>query len=109
MKQPKSAVAVALPTIPTNSLNFNFTTTISGKGYKFNFMWCPTPGATTTPLGYWRGWCTFPNKTVRPFGCNPNATNWYGFSDVGLLFLTSLANIGQNDWSKVTMTFLSWV
>ena len=99
MRTPTSMIQVAMPLISRDTKNFKFSTVVSGVSLTFNFAWSGT---------VWRGWADMPDLSKRPFGINPNATNWTGFPDYGLLFVTPLSLIGLNDWTKVSMYVLVW-
>jgi hypothetical protein len=99
MRTPTAMYSISLPTLTAGSKGFKFSSSVSGKGYSFNFSWNGTN---------WQGWATMPDSSVRPFGVFPNAPNWTGYPDVGLLFALDADAIGPNDLSKVSMYLLEW-
>lgn len=99
MRTPSAMYAVSLPSLTSGTKNLKFSASVNGSSYTFNLSWNGTS---------WTGWATMPDSSVRPFGVFPNAPNWTGYPDVGLLFALDADAIGLNDLSKASVYILEW-
>ena len=91
---------VSLPNVPNNTYGFNFSCTIAGSGWSFQFMFINNN---------WMCYATPPNGLlVREARVAHNDLNWGGFPDFGCLFQLSVIPTKLNDINSVSMYILDW-
>ena len=98
-KSVASASVVPIPNVATGSVSFNFSSRINGLSLDFQFKWINSS---------WKVFVTFPDTSIRQASLSPNATNWTGFDDYGLICLTPLDNVGLNDIPNTTLMLIEW-
>lgn len=100
--------AISFPIVNQNAFNFIMNVNMQDGTYQYNFTWVPEDVEGGSNTG-WYFFCTFPNGTIRQGRVSPNAVNWSRSNDVGVLWTTTLLNIGQNDLNKCKMYMLYWI
>jgi hypothetical protein len=100
--------ALSFPLVNVNAYNFSTNFNMQDGTYQFNFTWVPIDVEGGSNTG-WYFFCTFPNGTIRQGRVSPNAVNWSRSNDVGVLWTTTLSQIGQNDLNKCKMYMLYWI
>ncbi len=91
---PSKAWIVGVPNLPADPVNFTFSSNLPPGKFTFRWQWF---------LNVWNLWVTLPTGEIRQAGVYPNAISWTGFRDYYMQFLTTNAEIGQNDLNGVTM------
>lgn len=102
-----NAYTVSFPQVANNPFNFNFPLVMPDGTYKFYFSWFPKDPEGGSNSG-WYFYCILPSGIIRYGRISPNAVNWSASPDVGVVFMSSLQVIGQNDIPNTQMYMLYW-
>jgi len=97
-----------IPQIPQNAYNFNMTVNAPDGIYTYYFTYIGT-NVEGVAEPNWYFTCTLPSGVIRWGKVNPNAICWSQSPDVGVVFITSLSTIGQNDFVNLQMYNLYWL
>lgn len=95
----KDSYNIAFPQVETPPKDFSFSTVHPDGVFKFHFRFFNER---------WNGWATLPTGEIRAFGIEPNVISWTGFLDYGLVFLTELPEISENNLFLTQLFLISW-
>ena len=101
----KSLYLVNMPQGDTTAVNFQFETQNADGSWSFLLAWSLNP---VDNAYQWNGWATLPSGEVRQFGCIPGVINWTGYPDFGLVWLSTLAKLGQLDIWNASLVLIDW-
>ena len=91
---PSKAWQIGIPNLEQDPFNFTFSSNLPAGKFTFTFKWFNDQ---------WNIWVTLPSGEIRQAGTFPNTVSWTGFFDFYVQFITTLAEIGQNDLNAITM------
>ena len=99
MRAYKTAYAVPLPVAGVNPYSLQFTAKIAGNVYGFLFQWVNNA---------WILSVTIADGSVRLASTVPGVTAWTAYPDYGLVLMSTLTTLGQNDLASVSMYWIVW-
>lgn len=79
--------------------NFNFDTIHPDGTFRLEFKWFNDR---------WNCWVTLPSGEKRQAGVYPNVMNWDGYTDYGIVFMSSLDTINFNSLLLAEIYIIKW-
>ncbi len=106
--RPNNAYLCQLPMVAAGVTRFKHVVTVQSSTYNFEFILFKRNPEGDSQY-FWYFYVTGTNGFSNSGMVTPNAINFSESNDIGVVFVTNLVEIGENDLSNISMYIMQWL